>query len=203
MPAAPLRREDVRRTVVLFVDDVSMSSDSVPAVRNGLRKFIEKQLQPGDLAGIVRASAGLGTLRDLTTDRRMLLAAADQVRWNPTGRGLTVAVATSLRRLLHGMADLPGRKSVVILSDNLPLPTPDDAQRHVVDESVRAGVVIYEIGTRGVTPGAYRSGLTPLDPQAADIFKPPKTDNKQGAMFLATQTGGFMVMANQIGRAHV
>jgi VWFA-related protein len=189
MPAAPLRREDVRRIVVLFVDDVSMSSESVPAVRNGLRKFIEKQLQPGDLAGIVRASADLSTLRDLTTDRRMLLAAANQVRWNPTGRGLTVAVATSLRRLLHRMADLPGRKSVVILSDNLPLRTPDDAQRHVVDESVRAGVVIYEIGTRGVTP---------LDAQAADNLKPPKTDNKQGSIFLATQTGGFMVMANLV-----
>src|SRR5690349_19664394 len=85
MPAAPLKREDVRRTVVLFVDDLSMSSESVPAVRNGLRKFIEKQLQPGDLVAIVRASAGLGALQDFTTDRRLLLAAAGQVRWNPVG----------------------------------------------------------------------------------------------------------------------
>jgi VWFA-related protein len=87
MPAAPLRREHVRRTVVFFVDDLSMSSESVPAVRNGLREFIEQQLQPGDLAAVVRASAGLGALQDFTNDRRLLLAATSQVRWNPLGRG--------------------------------------------------------------------------------------------------------------------
>jgi VWFA-related protein len=262
MPAGPLRREDVRRTVVLFVDDLSMSSESVPAVRNGLRRFIEKQLQLGDLAAIVRASAGLGPVQDFTAERRLLLAAAGQIRRNPVGRGgaqtyrpmgmnpsedmilgttigqeetissvrnYTVAVASSLRRLLHGMADLPGRKSVVILSDDLPIRTPDDleafatqsvgsgmsgpivaAMRRVVDESVRAGVVIYAIDTRG---------LNSLRGLAADSLKPPETDSKEGpqisgadwvwsalegrrdqyregqwrAMFLAAQTGGFMV----------
>lgn len=280
MPAAPLKREDVRRTVVLFVDDLSMSSESVPAVRNGLRKFIEKQLQPGDLVAIVRASAGLGALQDFTTDRRQLLAAAGQVRWNPVGRGLaqayrpmgmnpsedvilgtyigqeetisrirnyTVAVAGSLRRLVHGMAGLPGRKSVVILSDSLPLRTPDDIQpigtqgvggnngeaavgsgtggpilaamRHVVDESVRAGVVIYAIDTRGlhslraqaadraVSPNAPENAL-PGPPgssndsaqfasdwisNATGARRDEYTEGQWGAMFLASQTGGFMV----------
>jgi hypothetical protein len=36
MPAPPLKRENVRRTIGLFVDDLSMSSENVPAVRNGL-----------------------------------------------------------------------------------------------------------------------------------------------------------------------
>src|SRR4029077_14664514 len=85
MPAAPLKREDVPRTVVLFVDDLSMPSESVPAVRNGLRKFIEKQLRPGDLLAIVRASAGLGALQDFTTDPQRLLAAAAEVRWKSCG----------------------------------------------------------------------------------------------------------------------
>jgi VWFA-related protein len=165
MPVAPLTRAQVRRTVVFFVDDLSMSSESVPAVRNGLRKFIEQQLRPGDLAAIVRASAGLGALQDFTNDRSLLLAAVGQVRWNPAGRGVmsaytqvgadpsqgltmgttlgqeetislirnyTVAVASSLRRLVHGMADLPGRKSVVILSDSLPIRTPDDTEPQAV-----------------------------------------------------------------------
>ena len=44
MPPAALKPEDVRRTVVLFMDDFNMSAESVPNVRLGLRKFIEKQL---------------------------------------------------------------------------------------------------------------------------------------------------------------
>jgi len=280
MPAATLKREDVRRIVVLFVDDLSMSSESVPTIRNGLSKFIEKQLQPGDLAAIVRASAGLGALQDFTHDRRLLLAAAGQVRWNPVGRGLaqayrpmgmnpsedvilrtsigqeetvsriqnyTVAVASSLRRLVHGMADLPGRKSVVILSDSLPLRTPDDIQpigtqglggnngepavgsgtggpilaamRHVVDESVRAGVVIYAIDTRGLNSLRAQAGDRPVQSNAPEntLPGPPgsngtsaqvnsdwvwdATDTRRaeyregqwGAMFLASETGGFMI----------
>ena len=194
-PTAPIKREEVRRSVVLFVDDLSMSAETVPRVRAGLRKFIERQLQPGDLAAIVRASAGLGALQDFTTDRNLLLAAADHLRWNPNGRGTmwvngaddrggagsweaeyrvekyTVATVSSLWKLVHGMTSLPGRKSVVILSDSLPIRTPDDtepwgtravgsgmtssgilpAMRRVVDESVRAGVVLYAIDTRGLS----------------------------------------------------
>jgi len=199
-PTAPIKREDVRRSVVLFVDDLSMAAETVPRVRAGLRRFIEKQLQPGDLTAIVRASAGLGALQDFTTDRNLLLAAADHLRWNPSGRGtmevnsrdlvpnpaagtslgsadsvaliehFTVATTSSLWRLVHGMAGLPGRKSVVILSNSLPIRAPDEidpwgtrdvgsgmggrimaSMRRVVDESVRAGVVLYAIDTRGLS----------------------------------------------------
>ena len=86
-PAAPLKREDVKRTIVLFIDDFSMAAETVPRVRAGLRKFIQTQMRPGDLVAVVRASAGLGALQDFTTDRNLLLAAADHARWNPSGRG--------------------------------------------------------------------------------------------------------------------
>ena len=205
MPPSALKPEEVRRTVVLFVDDFNMSAESVPNVRSGLRKFIERQLQPGDLIAIVRASAGLGALQDFTQDRRMLLAAADQVRWNPRGGGemdaytpvrdalnatspgeqymrqeneidrvmrFTLLATDSLRRLVHGMTSLPGRKSVVVLSDHMPLATPDEltspgdsstatgsgmfggpilsSMRRLVDESTRSGVVLYAIDTRRI-----------------------------------------------------
>jgi len=269
MPVAPLKREEVRRTVVLFVDDLSMSAESVPAVRRGLRKFIDQQLQPGDLVAIVRASAGLGALQDFTTDRNLLLAAADQVRWNPAGRGAawayasvginptedaqlassigrgetisrieeyTVAVTSSLWRLAHGMTTLPGRKSVVILSDNLPVRTPDEigpfqtevvgsgaggrilvSMRRLVDECVRAGVALYAIDTRGLSPLNAQARDRPRQPGAPEDATPgpPQAATSQpggdwvwsamqgrrdeyregqwGAMFLASETGGFMV----------
>src|ERR1700682_164722 len=87
VPSAPVRPEDVRRTLVIFVDDLSQASESIPAIRAGVRKVIERDVQPGDLTAIIRASAGLGALQDFTTDKAQLLAAAEQIRWNPRGRG--------------------------------------------------------------------------------------------------------------------
>ena len=217
MPSAPLKREQVRRTVVLFVNDFAISAQSLPAIRNGIRRFVTDHVQPGDLAAIVRASAGLGALQDFTNDKAMLLAAADQVRWHPwgmngrmeayesmektayTGSGPytvdsneeriaqekqgAIEMIASLTRLIHAMADLPGRKSIVVLSDTIPLTTSDDVDpmatkvgggvkvggearvtgsgafigsilggmRRLVDESARAGVVLYDIDTRGLS----------------------------------------------------
>ncbi|HUO28085.1 MAG TPA: hypothetical protein VMU80_02620, partial [Bryobacteraceae bacterium] len=87
---------------------------------------------------------------------------------------LTVATTSSLWRVVHGMASLPGRKSVVILSDSLPIRAPDEvspfgtrevgsgtggrilrAMRRVVDESMRAGVVLYAIDTRSLEPHVF------------------------------------------------
>jgi hypothetical protein len=94
----------------------------------------------------------------------------------------------SLLRVIRGMADLPGRKSVVLVSDGLRLASPDemdpgsgqaaigtgaflssiyDSMRRLVDESVRAGVVLYAIDTRGLT--SLRAG-------ASDRMKPVGTD---------------------------
>lgn len=50
-PAPELRPEDVRRTVVVVVD--SMSFEDTAYARYSLRKFIENDMQPGDLVSIV------------------------------------------------------------------------------------------------------------------------------------------------------
>lgn len=271
MPAGSIKREQVRRTIVLFVGDLLTSAESMPGIRAGLKKFVQEQVQPGDLVAIVRASAGLGALQDFTPDKRMLMAAVDQVRWTPHAIGIggasayemigkpslegnmaqlekiasmeraTLATTASLLKVVRGMADLPGRKSVILLSDALALSSPDEtdptgrtetgsgaflgpiyaSMRRVVDESVRAGVVLYAIDTRG---------LASLRATASDRLKPPGADGpvgggpisstpqtpasvlqgdwtwsmaegrrmeyreaQWGAMFVSSQTGGFMI----------
>jgi len=131
---------------------------------------------------------------------------------------------------VRGMADLPGRKSVILLSDGLRLSSPDEmdpsgqpangtgaflgpiykSMRQVVDESVRAGVVLYAIDTRGLA--SLRAGASDrLKPAGADGNRNGGSipadwtssmtqdrgteyrDNQWGAMFLSSQTGGFMV----------
>ncbi len=56
-------------------------------MRLALRKFVEEQMQDGDLVAIVRTGAGIGALQQFTSDKRMLLAAVDRIKWNSLGSG--------------------------------------------------------------------------------------------------------------------
>jgi VWFA-related protein len=89
VPPVPvrLRAGQVRRTVALVVDDLGLSFPSIDAVRSALKKFVDEQMQPGDLVAIIRTGSGAGALQQFTSDKRMLYAAIKRVSWNPKGRG--------------------------------------------------------------------------------------------------------------------
>jgi VWFA-related protein len=82
---ATLAREEVRRTIAVVVDDMSLSHTSVFYARIALKKFVDTQMQPGDLVAIIRTGGGVGALQQFTSDKRLLHAAIDKIRWNPFG----------------------------------------------------------------------------------------------------------------------
>jgi VWFA-related protein len=150
MVAPPPRIEprQTRRTVALVVDDLGTSFESLPPLRNTLRKFVD-EMSPNDLGAVIRTGGDVGALQQFTNDKRQLYAAVEHLRWNPCSRqGLhvmrpirqgPVALGDSLptcglsgagsadntlnaiRFVLEGMSELPGRKSLVIFTDSLPL----------------------------------------------------------------------------------
>jgi VWFA-related protein len=145
LPAAA-RPHDVRRTIALVIDDLGTSFESMAQVRRQARKFVDEKLEPNDLVAIIRTGGEVGALQQFTTDRRVLYSAIEHLRWNPCSRsGLYVfAPAGSitpsadapcggvrnikdslriLRFIVAGMRDLPGRKSLVLFSDHLPIET--------------------------------------------------------------------------------
>jgi VWFA-related protein len=83
VPPVQLKPEQVRRTIAIVVDDLSLSMGSAESVQYYLRKYVEQQIEPGDLVAIIRASGGMGALQQFTADRRQLRAAVDRIRWNP------------------------------------------------------------------------------------------------------------------------
>ena len=85
-PETPLRKQDVRRTLVMMVDDLGLSFKSMAFVRKSLRTFVDQQMQPGDLVAICRTGAGSGALQQFSADKRVLLSVIDGLRWNPNGR---------------------------------------------------------------------------------------------------------------------
>src|SRR5256714_594533 len=86
VPTIRLRPEQIRRTFALVVDDLGLSFESMHYVRAALRKFVDEQIQPGDLVAIIRTGAGVGALQQFTSDKRLLYAAIERVKWNSRGR---------------------------------------------------------------------------------------------------------------------
>ena len=77
-----LRPDQVRRTIALVVDDLGMSFESIGAVKQSLRKFVDEQMQPGDLVAIIQTGKGSGALQQFTSNKRLLHATIDRVRFN-------------------------------------------------------------------------------------------------------------------------
>jgi VWFA-related protein len=193
MAPRPITAGQVKRTVALVVDDLALSFDSIVRVRDALRKYIEQEMRPGDLVAIVRTGGGIALLEQFTTDRRLLLEAVDLLKWRFSGRaglasilpmpgeentgpqdrpqmldyGYTLSALGSLGTLtqvVQGMRDLPGRKSVVLLSDSLRVDAEVGAAiEKLTDLANRSNVSIYSVDPRGLQSGMSAAEIAMAD----------------------------------------
>ena len=256
--------ERASRVIALVVDDLGLSFESTASVRRMLTRYVDTKIAPGDLVAIIRTAGGVGALQQFTTDRRLLHAAIDRVRWSfqsrsgvaafaavvpdsstslfskggqlkpaepkpPTGVDIeslrteqtTAGTLGALEYVLHGIQALPGRKSVVFISEGFDLGIRDmKASRtwstftRVMDRANRAGVVVYSIDARGL----QALGLNAEDdPQTAKMGMPGQAaagpaeinaklkksrddrnrelfDSQDSLVYLAQQTGGFAIL---------
>jgi VWFA-related protein len=233
------QRQAVRRTMAMVVDDLGLSFESTVRVRTTLHDFIDRQMWPGDLVAIVRTGAGMGALQQFTSDRRMLHAAVDRIRFNLTGRGsvaafsmpgphgamaredrgesggsgrgadaattgfkagmqafeaarerdrqlyLTTGSLGAVRFVLGGMRQMPGRKSIVLISEGFSMYDESgdrsrvtEAVRTLIDLASQASVVIYSFDPSGLS--ATESGWA-------------ASARRAGMSSLATDTGGLLL----------
>ncbi len=93
VPPTSVRPEQVRRTIALVVDDLSLSYESMNKTRRSLKKFVEEQMADDDLVAIIRVGVGMGALQQFTSDKRQLLSIVEKLKWNPLGRGRVGAFA--------------------------------------------------------------------------------------------------------------
>ncbi|MBK6725302.1 MAG: VWA domain-containing protein [Acidobacteria bacterium] len=276
LPSGPIRPEQVRRTIALVVDDLNLSFGSTAWVQDALKKFVNEQMQDGDLVAIIRTGAGVGALQQFTSDKRQLLAAIERVRFNmagsanlayfnPLNTSVTQRINTAeadpgstpsefdieadqdisqsdafeknikefrenifasgtlgaLNFVVRGMKTLPGRKSVLLISDGLPLLTRDSSGRpelsriyqslkYLIDFANRSSVVFYAIHAPGlVVPmfsaeedlsGVARVGGENSVTNIRDRIN--KIDDDQaGLRYIADETGGLTYFnQNDIGR---
>ncbi len=252
-----VKPEQVRRTIALVVDDLTLSFESTHFVRRALRNFVEKQMREGDLVAIIRTGGGIGALQQFTTDKRQLYAAIKKVQWNLRSSGgvsafaplepsplesvksaggdvsdeqleeekqriqeanefrenyFAVGTLGAINYTIRGMRELPGRKSIILLSDGFSLTSTTrgfkeanrvlDALKGLVDLANRASVVVYTIDARGlqitgITAADNTAGLSgqqiaeKISERSNKLF-----DTQTGLNYLAKQTGGFAIYNN-------
>jgi VWFA-related protein len=223
-PLAQIRPEDVRRTIVLMVDDLGLSFNSMAFVRWSLRKFVINQMQPGDLVAVCRTGGGSGVLQQFTVDKRVLLSIIDGLRWNPVPSGAegsgfsTIAAIMTLDYIVGALREVPGRKSIVLLSDgfatvwaNADDPGAALAFQRLLDHANRSATVIYTMQTTALwtgqpdaqAPGDLGLAAKKLAPTAENInaelanthvdSKKHKGENiqQQNLAYVAARTGGL------------
>ena len=210
---SPASTEIPRRRIAFVVDDFGLSAQSITDVRRQLRKFIDTRLNPNDEIAIIRTSRARRERSRFTNDRSVIDQALDQVKWNQCSRAGVKALArvgsnapvgcgaaafeesiSSLRAIVTALGQVPGRKSMIVFSDDMPLREEekivrggsvlqvddakgDEAQnfhaglRRVAELAIRSSVVIY-----GVDAG----GLQVTSMTAADSTARPKISGSEG-----------------------
>src|SRR5262245_37015754 len=87
VPAGARRpAETIGRTVLLYVDTLHLSPQSLLSVKQSLRKFIDERLTDQDLTAIVTSAGSLGVVEQFTRDRRVLRYAVDRLGPRPDAR---------------------------------------------------------------------------------------------------------------------
>lgn len=259
-PPSKLKLENVQRTYAVVVDDLGISFQNISYVRQTLRKFINEQMEDGDLVAIVRTGSGVGTLQSFTSNKDQLLAAVEKIRWNPQGRGgiwnfdpiettlredletrvdsagnarsvlgfeeekefarqidqfrtenFSIGTLGAMSYIIRGMRGLPGRKSVMFISQGFQsiitrdgITEPNrvfDGLRSLADLANRSSVVIYTLDPRGlqnplmanaedvISGSSLSKNSFDTDPREARNAR--FRDSQQTLRYLAYETGGF------------
>ncbi|HEU4837616.1 MAG TPA: VWA domain-containing protein [Pyrinomonadaceae bacterium] len=218
-----------RRIVAFVVDDLGLSGESMGQVRKQLKKFITEQQQPNDLVAIIRTGGELGVLQQFTNDKRLLMRAMERLRWNGCSRvGMSVFTPVgsedptapyrcgntynqtfrALRFILDGMGELPGRKSLVLMSDDMPRETQElrlggdgPLQRESLSGRSNSGDLGREFDQFGntidmsgllqrIAEKAIRASVViySVDTQGLQVLGPTAADNLRGDSRMITHT---------------
>jgi VWFA-related protein len=248
--AGALRQADVRRTMAFLVDDLSLGWWGTLSARTALARFVDEQMQPGDVVAILQTGAGSGAFQQFTADKRLLHAAIDGLHFNLAGRGsispLSIAgsegnaaapaargggagagdaaVAALRRRMdafaadsnrqrqfhlalgtlgavhqvLRGLQNMPGRKSLVFLSEGMSQRDRSgdrsdfyERLQRVTDLANRASVVIYAVDPGGLT--TFGAGADASAPTTTLANRQSLEELRGSLSTLAEDTGGLLV----------
>ena len=199
LPTKTIARENINRTIAFVVDDLGLSFESIHFARRAIKKFLDEQMQEGDLVGIIRTGRGAGSLQQFTNDKRVLYAALEKMTWNPFSRDMLPNFRTpdenqaeeaqaaeerfedfretvfssgtlgGLNFVVRSLRQLPGRKIAILLSDGFRLFSRRDRDTRILEQVRR----LTDLANRSsvVVYSIDAKGLQTLMPTAADNMR--------------------------------
>ncbi len=165
-PAAsrPIAREQVRRTIVLLIDDWEMHFPDFVFAQRALTRYVDRELAPGDLVGVVRTSGGSSAMQQLSADPEYLRTVLRGLIWRPA-TPVEPPLLRTLRQVVWGLRAFPGRKSIILISPGILVGNPGilEALRVTADLASRSSVTIHTIDCRGLpAPAMYEASQAKL-----------------------------------------
>jgi VWFA-related protein len=164
-----------KRYLILFFDNSSMSFGDQAQARKAASTFIETNGGANVMMAIVNFGGNLVISQNFTADVDRLKAVVSGIKTSYTSPNadsasdnLSRAAANfgardmilSLRSLAKNLADVPGRKTLVLLTSGFPV---NDDQRSEVTATIdacnKANVAIYPIDVRGLVAGGPTGSL--------------------------------------------
>lgn len=246
VPPVSVRDNELGRIITFVIDDGNCLAtlSGMTTAREGVRKFIDKQMRPDDKVAIYRTRGGSSLLQMYTSNKEVLRRTVNKIRWVPSrcGSAYLAAIDKSpvkftsqsaavfeseadrermkeinrvenenqvvgtlgmLGFVVDRLKALPERKLLFLVSEGITarLGTKAyDALRSVTDKATRSQVVIYTIGTKGVSvpgfisaedevlPGIY-TGQDDTIPLVESRNEEERALN-EGMSYLAYSTGG-------------
>ncbi len=162
-PMSPLNNQ--KHYLVLFFDNSTMNLADQARARQAAEKFIDKNAGPNRLMAIVNFSGSMEMAQNFTDDADRLRQVVHGVKLpsmssNPGNGGARMPglagfgarnMILGIQSLAKGMADVPGRKILVLLTAGLPL---TNEVRYDIEAAVsvcnKANVAVYPIDVRGL-----------------------------------------------------
>jgi VWFA-related protein len=217
----PLSREAVQRVIVFVVDDLSMSFESMQYTRTALKKFVEKEMQPGDLISILRTTHGSSAHQMFLSDKKQLLTVIDTVRWGKNvgldldPRDLYMIFdgqLSTIRYCIRALKDMPGRKALIVMTSMSTFPSDwttggvQDSKAvqydqlyysqysNMANDALQAGVVIHTMEMRGL------EAPFPDTPTDAMLGLPSGAGNQSGGRGIQNGSIGSPDQLNSFGR---
>src|SRR5476649_2550553 len=171
-PVSPASSQ--KRYLVLFFDNSTMDFGEQVQARKAAAKFIDSNTGPNRLLAIVNYGGTLQIAQNFTADAERLKQVVSGIKTafvSPNGdaggpslggsaRGFGArSVVLALRELAKNLSEVPGRKSLIMLTSGFRLT--DEVRSELtaaIDMCNRANVAIYPIDVRGLTTMPFAGG---------------------------------------------
>jgi VWFA-related protein len=164
---------DMRRRIVLFVDNYSMNSAQLYRAQQVLKRFVETQMQAEDLIAIMETLHGNAAHLSFSSDKQLLLLAIGKLQSAMDLRTIdnSGSAMSLLRQCILALKATAGRKSLIAISAEAMLlgsssgsmgsfvisPSSMENKRYpsnyyvLADAAFRAGVVIHLLDVSGLS----------------------------------------------------